>query len=381
MSIAGIKGVLGLGHSKPERPPPPVSQAELTQLEQDEEADFNAAVQESLKAPTSPRVQSGAQSSSMGIMDLDQRESDLMTQLDKLSVEALRLETATTPSIRDKSRMRTIEGVTDGIVKQLEEIAQQRLRSSSQPSSVQSASPIAAPPVLKPEVSSAPPKAVTPHKRGPLTIETLMQGITGQRDTSAVSSSVFTPALPDEEAQQTAALSERPQEPVRVRSRERTPVRQPRSPTPQKEVQPVFPAIEDGSPPKREVEPELPRERERTPHRERSHEQRQRRRSPSTHRHHSSERRRRSPTPSKDRSHYRRRRSPSLKQDYSLEERQRSPTPPKEQSHRRRRHSPTSSQEHTAQERKSSLTPSRDPSREGRERRERRERRRTPEPA
>ena len=279
MSIAGIKGAFGFGHSKPERPPPPVSQAELTQLEKDEEADFNAAVQESLKAPTTPHVQSGAQSSSTGPMDLDQRESDLLTQLDKLSVESLRLETTTNPSIRDKSRMRTIEGVINDIVKQLEEIAQQRLRSSapamsSQPSIVQSALPIAAPPISKPEVSSAP-KAVTPHRREPLTIETLMQGITGQQDTSAVISSVFTPTLPDEEAQQSAALLERPPDPVRVRSRERTPVRQARSSTPQKEVQQVLPAIEDGSPPRRELEPELPRERERTPHREHFHERRQ----------------------------------------------------------------------------------------------------------
>ena len=369
MSIAGIKGVLGFGHSKPERPPPPVSQAELTQLEQDEEADFNAAVQESLKAPTSPQVQSGAQSSSMGATDLDQRESDLLTQLDKLSTEALRLETATNPSIRDKSRMRTIEGVTDGIVKQLEEIAQQRLRSSgtamsSQPGVVQSALPIAAPPTIKPEVSSKTPKAVTPHKREPLTIETLLQGITGQQDPSAVLSRAFTPAVPVEEAQQSVALSDGPPEPVRVRSRERTPVRHPRSPTPQKEVQQVFPAIEDGSPPRRELEPEHHRERERTPHREHSHERRQRRR--------------RSPTPSKDRSHHRRRRSSSPKQDRHIEERQRSPTPPKEQSHRRRRHSPTPSHESVVEERDPSPTPVREPSRE---RRERRVRRHTPEPS
>ena len=169
MSIAGIKGAFGFGPSKPQRPPPPISQAELTQLEEDEEADINAAIQESLKAPTSPHAQSGAQSSTTRPMDLDQRESDLLTQLDKLSTESLRLETVTNPSIRDKSRMRTIEGVTQDLVKQLEELAQQRLKPSSpamssQPSVGQSALPIAASPVSKPEVPSAPPKAVTPHK-------------------------------------------------------------------------------------------------------------------------------------------------------------------------------------------------------------------------
>ena len=177
---------------------PPVSQGELTQLEEDEEADFKAAIQASLKAPTSPQVQSGAQSSTMGPTDLDQRESDLMTQLDKLSAESLRLETLTNPSIRDKSRMRTIEGVTEDIVKQLEEITQQRLKSSSpamssQPSKVQSATPIAAPPVSKPEVSPAPVKAVTPHKRKPLTIEGLIQGMSGQQDPMAVISGALQP--------------------------------------------------------------------------------------------------------------------------------------------------------------------------------------------
>ena len=48
--------------------------------------------------------------------NLDDRESDLMIQLDKLSAEALRLEVITNPSIRDRSRMRTIESVTEEVV-------------------------------------------------------------------------------------------------------------------------------------------------------------------------------------------------------------------------------------------------------------------------
>ena len=176
LSFAGIKGRLGLGPSKPARPPP-LSQDDSTQLEEDEEADVQAAIQESLKTPTSPQVQSGAQSStSKPMLDLDQRESDLMTQLDKLMTETLRLETMANPSIRDKSRMRSIEGVAQGIVKQLEEIEQKRSQSappalSSQTSKVQSAMPIAAPPVSRPEVPSAQVKVVSPHKGKPLTIE------------------------------------------------------------------------------------------------------------------------------------------------------------------------------------------------------------------
>ena len=150
LSIAGIKGALGFGPSKPERPPP-VSQGDgMTQIEQDEEADFNAAVQASLQTPTSPPMQSGAQSSTPRPTSLDDRESELNAQLDKLSAEALRVEVITNPSIRDKSRIRTIEGVTQEIVSQLEEIAQQRLRATSsavvsQSTTAQSAKPIAAP--------------------------------------------------------------------------------------------------------------------------------------------------------------------------------------------------------------------------------------------
>ena len=164
-----------------------------------------------------------------------------------------------------------------------------------------------------------------------------MQGITGQQDTSAVISSALQPVMPGVGDQQLTSLSGRSPDPVRVRSRERTPVRQARSPTPQREVQQVLPAIEDGTPPRKELEPEPPRERERTPLRERSHERRRERRSPSTSSHHSTERRQRSPTPVKDRSHRRKRRSSSPKRDHTFEERQRSPTPTKEQSHRRRR--------------------------------------------
>ena len=156
-------------------------------------------------------------------------------------------------------------------MRQLEEITQQRLKSeshamSSQPRIVQSAIPIAAPPVAKPEVPSAPPKAVTPHRREPLTIEGLIQDISGQQDTSAVVSSALQPGMPSAGDQQPTILLARHPDPPRVRSRERTPARQARSVTPQREVQQVLPAIEDGTPPRKESEPELPRERERELH-------------------------------------------------------------------------------------------------------------------
>ena len=410
LSLAGIKGVFGFGPSKPERPPPVLQDDDMTQIEKDEEADLNAAIQASLKAPTSPQVPSGSQSSTLMPTNLDQKESDLMTQLDKLSAEALRLEVITNPSIRDKSRMRTIEGVTDEIVKQLEEIAQQRLQSTSsatvsQPSKVQPATPIAAPPVSKPTASSTSVKMVSPHRPQPLTIEGLMRDISGQQDPGISTGGTLQLAPPDMGVSQPATPTPRAPESRQERSRERTPVRRSRSATPSKEVQPSLPAIEDGPPPRKEVEQEPPRDRERTPPKERSREKKKKRRSPSTSRDRSTKERQRSPTPTKDRSRRSKRRSPSPRRDHASEERQRSPTPPKERSHRRRRHSPSpvrerSSEErrhspvssreqrhdrrrrsltpthgHLSEERRHSPSPSRDPSRE------RRRRRRSPEPS
>ena len=261
--------MLGFGPSKPERPPPPVSHGDdMTQIEQDEEADLNAAIQASLKAPTSPQVPSGAQSSTLMPTDSDQMESDLMVQLDKLSAESLRLEVITNPSIREKSRMRTIEGVTDEIVKQLEEIAQQRQKSTSsamtsQPSKVQPTTPIAAPPGSRSAAPSAPVKVVSPHRQQPLTIEGLIRDRSGQRDPGTGTGGALQLAPLDMGVQQPTAPTIRAPEPPQARSRERTPVRRSRSATPTREIQPAIPAIEDGTPPRREVELELPKERER----------------------------------------------------------------------------------------------------------------------
>ena len=325
LSFAGIKGALGFGPSKPERPPPVSQGDDMTQIEKDEEADLNAAIQASLKAPTSPQVPSGAQSSTSMPSDLDQKESDLMIQLDKLSAEALRLEVITNPSIRDKSRMRTIEGVTEEIVKQLEEIAQQRLKSTSsattsQPSKVQPATPIAAPPVSKPAAPSAQVKVVSPHRQQPLTIEGLIRDMSGQQDPGTGTGGALQLAPLDMGVSQPTTPTVRAPEPLQARSRERTPVRRSRSATPVREVQPSLPAIEDGTPPRREAEQELPKERERTPPKEHSREKKKKRRSPSTSRDRSPKERQRSPTPTKGRSRRSKRRSPSPRRDHVSEE-------------------------------------------------------------
>ena len=58
LSLASIKGRLGFGPpSKPERPPAPI-QSEAEALEDDEDADIQAAIHESMMAPSSPRPES-----------------------------------------------------------------------------------------------------------------------------------------------------------------------------------------------------------------------------------------------------------------------------------------------------------------------------------
>ena len=228
LSLAGIKGALGFGPSKLERPPPVSQDDDMTQLEKDEEADINAAIQESLKAPTSPQVPSGAQSSMSMPINLDDRESELMTKLDKLSAEALRLEVITIPSIREQSRMRTIEGVTEEIVQQLGEIAQQRLQltssaTASQISKVQPAKPIAAPPVVHSPAPSTSVKAVSPHTQQPLTIERLLRGMPGQQELGTATGGPLPLVSVDAVGSQPTTPTVKASEPEPVRSRERTP--------------------------------------------------------------------------------------------------------------------------------------------------------------
>ena len=410
LSIAGIKGVLGFRPSKPERPPPVLQGDDTTQIEQDEEADLNAAIQASLQAPTSPQLQSGAQSSTPRPASLDDKEVDLNAQLDKLSAEALRLEVIANPSIRDRSRMRTIEGVTQEIVSQLEEIAQQRMRAASTPvvsqsKLVQSAKPIAAQPVSQPQPRVTSVKAVSPHAQQPLTIEMLLRGTSEQQKAGTGRVGPVPLISVDVGPPQPATPTAGDSEPAPEELRERTPVRQSRSPTPSKEAQPTLPAIEDGPPPRREAE-EPPKERERTPRKERTREKKKKkRRSPSTSRDRSLRERQRSPTPVKDRSHRSEQRSPSPGRNRHSEERRRPSMSTKEHRHdrrrrspsssrepsrerRRRRRSPTSKHDSESEERRRSPSPPREPSRERRRRRRspeqsevsREERRRSPSP-
>ena len=132
LSLASLKGRLGFGApSKPERPPAPI-QVEIAALEDDENADMQAAIHESLKGSSSPQPESGAQSSTpKPATDLDQQEAELMAQFDRLMEESVRLESLPNPSVRDRSRLRSIDVVSKGIEKQLEEIEARRASSPS----------------------------------------------------------------------------------------------------------------------------------------------------------------------------------------------------------------------------------------------------------
>ena len=172
LSLASLKGRLGFGApTKPERPPAP-TQIEAEALEDDEDADMQAALHESLKAPSSPQPESGAQSSTPKPANVDQQESDLIAQLDWLMEESVRLESLPNPSVRDRSRLRSIDVVSKSIEKQLEEIEARRASSpriaQPQESVALVLMPGAATPLLRSGSTVAEVKKVSPPSGQPL---------------------------------------------------------------------------------------------------------------------------------------------------------------------------------------------------------------------
>ena len=70
---------------------------------------------------------SGAQGSEpKGTIDLDQQESELLTELDSLMEESVRLETLPKPTVRNKSRVRSIGTVMKDVEMKLIEISTQK---------------------------------------------------------------------------------------------------------------------------------------------------------------------------------------------------------------------------------------------------------------
>ena len=169
--------------SKPEKPPAQL-QIETTAQADDDDKDLQAALQASFQAPSSPQPPSGAQSSEpKPATDLNQQESELLTQLDRLMEESLRLESLPVPTIRDQSRIRSIATVASDIEMKVSEIAAQREeQAASKVRKTQEESV----PAVKASATSTPSKAkeasvkmtfVAPPNTQPLTLDKLMAGI------------------------------------------------------------------------------------------------------------------------------------------------------------------------------------------------------------
>ena len=178
--------------SKPEKPPAQFQGHEMAQVNDDEDKDLQAAVHASLQAPSSPQPQSGAQSSeSKPTTDLDQQESELLGQLDRLMAESVRLESLPNPSVIDRSRIRSIATVAKDIEMKVNEIDVQREnQAASKARKIQERSVAA----VKVSATSKPPKhgdttevvtSVVPPSTQPLTLDKLMAGI-GQPEKAMV---------------------------------------------------------------------------------------------------------------------------------------------------------------------------------------------------
>ena len=191
--------------------------------------------------------------------DLDQQESELIAQLDRLMEESVRLESLPNPSVRDRSRLRSIDVVSKGIEKQLEEIEARRESLQSIPQPKASVAPVLMPSATTPPLRSgstgAEVKVVSPPSGQPLTLDKLMSGIAA--DTSAPSP-------------KTAGSQDQPKALPTVPSidhpkpKERSPIRQDKPESPPRAISPAVPAIEDRPTSRREAAEEPPKERERT---------------------------------------------------------------------------------------------------------------------
>ena len=124
--------------SKPQKPPVQEEHGDKQESDDDDKQDLQAALQASLRAPSSPQIPSGAQSSDpKGSADLQQQESDMMTQLDTLMVELVKLQSLPNATIVQKSRARSIDNVIGDLEVKLQDIESQRELESSKARKVQ----------------------------------------------------------------------------------------------------------------------------------------------------------------------------------------------------------------------------------------------------
>ena len=181
--------------SKPQKPlsqPPP----EVATQEDDEDKAFQAAVFESLKAPSSPRPESGAQSSTpQPVVDLDQQESELIARMDRLMEESARFEALPNPTLRDRSRIRSVATVIDDIEQQIKEIGEQKRAQSTlkKPKVQDTRAPRVTTGVQlqesKASVAVEKVRPVAPPSTQPLTLDNLMANVT-QPDPLALTAAI-----------------------------------------------------------------------------------------------------------------------------------------------------------------------------------------------
>ena len=270
--------------SKPEKPPPQ-PQAEVTAQEDDDDTDLQAAWRESLKAPSTPQPESGAQSSTpKPVVDLDKQETELLAQLDRLMEESVRLESLPNPTVRDRSRIRSIATVSDDIEQKIKEIdAQKQAQSSLKMGKTSQVSRVSTTPM---EVRPAAPPSMQP-----LTLDNLMAGVT--QPVKALP----TPAVSPEAQLLTIMGHDQPRASTQSMPIEDHP-QPPQPPSPVQPQPPVIsqeasepppPAIEDKPKQERkevvekEVVEEPLKERERTPTSEPSHSRRRHSPAPPSH--------------------------------------------------------------------------------------------------
>ena len=163
---------------------PPQPQPEVATQEDDEDKAFQAAVYESLKAPSSPRPESGAQSSTpQPVVDLDQQETELIARLDRLMEESVRLESLPNPTVRDSSRIRSVAVVMNDNEQQIKEIGEQRRvqSSSKKPKTQETRAPklssSAQPQESRGSVTLEKVRSVAPPSTQPLTLDNLMASV------------------------------------------------------------------------------------------------------------------------------------------------------------------------------------------------------------
>ena len=101
----------------PSKSEKPLTQKEASRIaqEDDEDEDLQAALQDNPQ----------------GSSDLEQQESDLLSQLDSFMVESVKLDTLPNPTVGQKSRARSIQKVMTDLEMKLEEIAAQKTPSKA----------------------------------------------------------------------------------------------------------------------------------------------------------------------------------------------------------------------------------------------------------